>query len=623
MSTATDADWTPNFGGVSLPAPNWPARRPTRIAILGDFGAGALKGRLDTGQDLARRKPLKVEFDTLDAALGRVGLSLTLPIGADGAPVEVAVAELEGFHPDELYRNVEVFSALAALRKQLNNASTFASAAARLAQMGIEGGLRSASSVSRSGSARGASLSRGARLDDFARLTGRSSIASGTEPSIEALLRNIVGPFVVASANPKKEALLSSVDLALTDAMRAVLHQGDFQNTESLWRGVDFLLRRIETSHSLQVHLFDISAEEFAADLSAVDDLADSGLYKLLVEQPSQDADGGYAYLAGCYSFDATPPQAELLGRAARVAAHAGAPFLTSIATAGFTDRREPPHRLIRDAFAALREMSDASFLGLIGPRFLLRHPYGKRSDPIQTFSFEEFSPESGLRGMLWAHPALLALTVLATPGGQLTIDDLPFHHVVDKDGDSVALPCTDRLVNTSAATLLRDVGINAVMAHKGEARVRLSGLEAVNGDGLASAAAPTRKASNSRVAIGSRDAAEVVARWSAPARKAGGPGATASAAPDAVDADDATQDLASEPAGAGQPEIAAAQDSGQDSGQEAEAATGEAAVDDELAALLASLDAPAAEGSAAQANASEEEEGMDPDLAALLKELG
>jgi hypothetical protein len=53
-------------------------------------------------------------------------------------------------------------------------------------------------------------------------------------------------------------------------------------------------------------------------------------------------------------------------------------------------------------------------------------------------------------------------------------------------DGDSVALPCTDRLMNTNVASLLREQGINAVMAHKGEALVRLAGLEAVNGDGLA-----------------------------------------------------------------------------------------------------------------------------------------
>ena len=440
--------WTADFGGISTPPPNWNAKRPIRIAILGDFGAGALQGRLDKGTALAKRKPLKVEFDTLEDALARLDLKLTLPLGADGAPVEIAITELESFHPDELYRNLDIFSALASLRKRLNNTSSFAAAATELTAWGLDAGP-AASTVSARARARGAAPSSGASLDDFARLTGRPAAASGADASVQALLRRIVGPFVVPAAAPNKDALVASVDKALADAMRAVLHQADFQNTESLWRGVDFLLRRLETSHQLQVHLIDIGAEELAADLSSADDLADSGLYKLLVEQPAQEADGGYSYIAACYQFDATPPHAELLGRAARVAAHAGAPFITAIATDPFSDRREPPHRLIREAFEALKDMPDASYLALLGPRFLLRHPYGKKSDPISTFAFEEFIREAGLRGMLWGHPALLALSVLGARGGQLAIDDLPFHYYVDADGDTIALPCTDRLVNT------------------------------------------------------------------------------------------------------------------------------------------------------------------------------
>lgn len=596
-------EWTANFGGISTPPPNWNAKRPTRIAILGDFGAGALQGRLDKGAALAKRKPLKVEFDTLEDALARLALKLTLPLGADGAPVEIAITELESFHPDELYRNVEIFSALASLRKRLNTPSSFAAAAAEVQGWGGDA-MQSASSVARQGRARGAAPSGGARLDDFARLTGRPGVLAQADDSVSALLRRIVGPFVKPAASPNKDALIATVDAALTDAMRAVLSQGDFQNAESLWRGVDFLLRRLETSHALQVHLIDISAEELAADLSAVDDLADSGLYKLLVEQPSQDADGGYSYIAACYQFEASPPHAELLGRAARVAAHAGAPFITAIASDAFTDRREPPHRLIQQAFNALKEMPDASYLALLAPQFLLRHPYGKKSDPISSFAFEEFSRAAGLRGMLWGHPALLALCVLGVRGGQLTIGDLPFHFYVDADGDSVALPCTNRLINTQASAMLRDYGINAVMAHKGEALVRLAGLEAVNGDGLAAGGgAATRKLpSDSRGAIGSKVEGKVNVDW-APAQRSAGTVAVSAI----------TSRAAEESAEDAQPVDEAA-------AEESTADEPVSAGDSELDALLASLsDEPAS--APADAPAAEEPE-MDPDLAALLASL-
>jgi type VI secretion system protein ImpC len=611
------ADWTPDFGGISVPPPPWAARRPVRMAILGDFSAGALRGRLETGAALARRKPIRVEFDTLEDALGRLDLRLTLPIGAQGAAVEVPITELESFHPDELYRNLELFSALAGLRKRLNTPSSFAAAAAEVQAWGGER-LARASALSRQARPRGAMPSAGARMSDFARLTGRPSAAESADQGVQALLRRIVGPFVVAAENPRKDELVSAVDLALADAMRAVLHQGDFQNAESLWRGVDFLLRRLETGPRLQVWLVDLSAEELAADLSSCGDLADTGLYKMLVEGPAQDAEGGYSYLCGCYQFEASPVHAELLGRMARIAAHAGAPFLTGIATDAFTDRKEPPHRLVARAFQDLKALPDASCLALLGPRFLLRHPYGRRSDPISSFAFEEFSPEAGLRGMLWGHPAMLALAVLGVPGGQLAIDDLPFHHFTDKDGDSVALPCTDRLIGTQAAQMLRQWGLTGVMAHKGEALVRLAGLEALNGDGLALAPGTLRKApADSRFAVSSNIAATrsgaQVAMTSAIATR----GATAAAASPVTAA-----------AAAASPAPAAVETAAPASESVSEApAPGDAAseVDAELAALLASLggdDAPAAQAEPAAPAAAVEEE-MDPELAELLKSLG
>lgn len=603
------SEWQANFGHISQTPPTWAGKRPVRIALLGDFGAGALRERLDTGTALAKRKPRPVEFDTLEDALARLDLTLDLPLGPEGAPIAIAITELESFHPDELYRNVELFSALSSLRKRLNNPSTFAAAASEL-QGWAEGAGRTMSSVARHTPARGAAPSAGATLDDFARLTGRKAAAEAGEASVQELLRRVVGPFVVPAANPQKDAMLATVDEGLSDAMRALLHHGDFQNTESLWRGVDFLLRRLETSHQLQVHLIDISAEELAADLSSVDDLADSGLYKLLVEQPGEDADGGYSYIAGCYHFEATPPHAELLGRATRVASHAGAAFITAIAPDVFTDRREPPHRLIREAFQALREMPEASFLGLMAPRFLLRHPYGKKSDPISSFGFEEFSRQGGLRGMLWGHPALLALSVLGQrQNGQLAINDLPFYHFVDKHGDSVALPCTERMLNTDAASMLRTYGVNAVLAHKGQPMVRLAGLEAVNGDGLAAPGTAGKPIPADRVAMGGASSDRIKTDWAPAARSAGTVGV--SAPPQALSSDE--EALAAEPVAEETPPATAAEET-------APAATSE---DDELASLLASLeaDAPPVEP-AAGAEAAPAEPETDPDLEALLKSL-
>lgn len=602
---SSDDAWQANFGHLASEPPAWSSKRPLRVALLGDFGGGSLAGRLDGSEALAGRKPMRVEFDTLDGVMARLSLKFMLPIGSEGAAVEVPIADTESFHPDELYQNVGVFSVLSDLRRRLNNPSTFAKAASEVLSWGDEL-LPKASAVSRNARAQGASLAPGASRDDFARLTGRPSRAQELDTEVEDLLRRIVGPFIKPADSPEKANLLAAVDAALSDAMTAVLHQPDFQNMESLWRGVDFLLRRLETSHQLQVHLIDVSAEEFAADLCNVDNLCESGLYKLLVDTPSQEEDGGYSYLVGCYHFEATPPQLELLGRAALLGAAAGAPFLSTLDVTAFSNRKEPPHRLVRDTVKALRESPQASFLGLFGPRFLLRHPYGKKSEPINSFIFEEFSRQSGLRSMLWGHPALMALCVLCVRGAQLTINDLPFHHYLDDDGDSTALPCTDRLVSTTVATLLRDVGINALMAFKGQPLVRLTGVTAINGDGLATQSAPRSGLVVTRGAIHGKT--PVKADWVPEARGVGTVQVSTSTFTESAQEDELASQLeceSSEQTESNESNAVSAPPSTQ---------APEAAVDDELAALLASLDEPAPQA---------EEPEMDPDLEALLKSLG
>lgn len=590
----SDDSWTPNFGQLEAPPPAWAPKRPVRIAVLGDFSAGAAAGRLETGADLASRKLLSVEFDNLEDTMARLGVKLTLPIGDGGAGVELEFGELDAFHPDQLYREVEVFKALADLRRRLNNPSTFAKAAAEV-QSWAGGGRKRVSRGGKRRSRSGAPAA-DAKLSDFARLVGLAPELV-TDGPIDGLLRSIVGPFVVPAPDPKKDALVGTVDKALSDAMRAVLHQPEFQNLESLWRGLDMLLRRIETGPMLQVMLLDMSAEEFAADLSSTDDLGETGLYSLLVDKPSQEKNGGLSLICGLYQFEPTPPHSELLGRMAKIASHAGAPFVTAMASDALMDRRKAPHPLIVEALKELRELAEGSHLALMSPRFMLRHPYGKRSDPISVFDFEEFTAADGLRGMLWGHPAILAACLLAAPTGKtLSIGDLPFHYFIDEHGDQVALPCTERLVNAEAAARLRQYGIGALMAHKGQPELRVHGLDTVSGAalGLQLIGMPAARVGvSTAIGVGrAKGEAEVSMRSKAAADvdDAAGESATGDeSSSDAGESDTSLDDLLASLGGDGDAGSSGSDDAG--AGEPAAADGGEDEMDPELAALLKSLE--------------------------------
>src|SRR5207248_1659477 len=167
---------------------------------------------------------------------------------------------------------------------------------------------------------------------DFARLIGAPTAPAKSSVSIAEMLKHAVAPHIVPAKDPRQDQLVATVDSALAGAMRTVLHHPDFQSFEALWRAVDMLVRRLETDEQLQIVLYDITAEELAADLSKADALENSGLYKLLVEQPALDAaQGSFAVVLGNYLFEETPPHAELLGRLARIVAQTQTAFIAGV----------------------------------------------------------------------------------------------------------------------------------------------------------------------------------------------------------------------------------------------------------------------------------------------------
>jgi len=591
-----------NFGSLRPAAAGGAAAATTRfrIAVLGDFSARANHGELKTGADLAKRKSMRIDVDNFDDILARCKLRLHLPIGADGGCVEVPLNSLDDFHPDQLYENVELFSELSGLRQRLKNKSTFAAAAKEIQAWLGEG--TGEASAARPEPARGSVVPRG-KMSDFAKLVGRPAVADASATAVEELLKQIVGPHVVAAKDPQQDKLIATVDAALSETMRNVLHHPDFQSIESLWRSVDMLVRRIETDNNLQIVLIDITAEELAADLSLSDNLQESGLYQLLVEQPSLDAQQGpYGAILANFTFEQTPPHADLLGRAAKIATAAKAPFLAGITTDVIKKLKpEDIHPLVTESWSALRQLPESAYLSLVVPRFLLRWPYGKKTEPISPFVFEEFTRQSGVSGMLWANGAVIPALLLGVGvaenglkglklGDIMTVDDLPYYYYVDADGDQIALPCTDRLLTENLCMHVTSQGFMPLLALKGRAEVRLGSFNSLAGKPL-------------------------LGPWSSETVTPSAMKASTSSAPPAAE-----KPTEAAPAASGDAELDALMASLGGGGDTPPAAAAPAeAADAELDALLASLGgdstpAPAAAGG---------EEAMDPDLAALLADLG
>lgn len=169
------------------------------------------------------------------------------------------------------------------------------------------------------------------------------------------------------------------------------------------------------------------------------------------------------------------------------------APFFTAVTPAYLDVDKQDRHPLVAKTWDTLRARREAAYLGLASPRFLLRRPYGARSEPIDSFAFEEFSEAEGLKGMLWANPAVLVAILLAAAynkdgaamdlGSVMSLGDIPFHYVTDRFGDQVALPCTERNLTTDPAQHTLARGFMPVIWVKGRDEIRLGSFRALGGE--------------------------------------------------------------------------------------------------------------------------------------------
>ncbi len=62
-----------------------------------------------------------------------------------------------------------------------------------------------------------------------------------------------------------------------------------------------------------------------------------------------------------------------------------------------------------------LRDLPEASYVGLTIPRFMARLPYGASTEPAESFDFEEFSGSVAEHNhYLWANSAFTCALLLA-----------------------------------------------------------------------------------------------------------------------------------------------------------------------------------------------------------------
>ena len=471
---------------------------PMRILIMGDFRGHPA----DRRPALADRRMVGVDVDNFEDVMIRFAPRLDLSM-RDGAAMEVAVefSELDDFHPDQLVRKLEVFQALRQTRARLLDPATFAQTAATLrSELAMQPQVPE--------EPRSSGPSEQASLEDdestFERLLGKEQGQARPRPQVGSqqvditqFIGRIVGPYVVPEADPHQPVYVASVDEATGAQMRKVLHDPAFQALEAAWRAVHWLITELETGEDLKLYLLDVTKQELEVDLhSAGGNWQASALYRLLVEKGARTLGGQpWSLLVGNYTFAKGSVDIALLATLGAIASHSGGPFLAAAdpnllgcRSLGRTPdpkdwKRDDAESETQRRWQALRTSSVAPWIGLALPRVMLRLPYGKETDEVERFEFEEMWPERNHDAYLWGNPAFACALLLATgfqergwsmqPGDHRDVDELPAHTYQD-EGESKMQPCAEENLSERAAEAILSRGVMPLLSFRNRNAVRL-----------------------------------------------------------------------------------------------------------------------------------------------------
>lgn len=215
-------------------------------------------------------------------------------------------------------------------------------------------------------------------------------------------------------------AIIAEIDKKLSDQINEILHHDEFQQMEGAWRGLHHLVNNTETDEMLKIRVMNISKKDLHKTLKKYKGTAwdQSPIFKKLYEEEFGQFGGEpYGCLVGDYHFNHSPPDVELLGEMAKIAAAAHAPFIAgadpSLMNFDSWQELSNPRDLTKisqtpeyAAWRSLRDSEDSKYIGLAMPRFLGRLPYGAKSDPVEEFAFEEDTGNAESEKFAWVNAA-------------------------------------------------------------------------------------------------------------------------------------------------------------------------------------------------------------------------
>jgi len=458
-------------------------QNPFNLLILGNFSGHAAQRSDRADAPVAKRKVVSLDLDNREELWSIFEPALTLRMKSGS--IEFAPRDIDDFHPDALYRNLPIFADLRKLRKDLQDPATAQSALDEIMsdRPVIEGEITDEQAEEEAASEESGEM--------FERLLGKQSAVSPARQTasnlrqLDTFIQELVAPHIVHEPDPRVETAIRSVDLAIAELMRGLLHHVDFQAMESSWRSLFDTVSELELDENLQLYVCDVRREELLAALPDPGvSLQDSQLFELLVDRRRRAADDSpWSVIVADYYFGPESEDIALLTALGAAAAMNGGILLGGARpailgckrSAELADARYWSTAGDNSLWQSLRESAVGNRIGLALPRVLSRLPYGEQIETIDSFDFEEM-PQRNHEDYLWANPALACGRLLAQSfsmrGWAMEADDtldlgvLPAHNYTE-DGETRLQPCTELLLSESTMVAMLAQGLIPLISYR------------------------------------------------------------------------------------------------------------------------------------------------------------
>ncbi len=212
------------------------------------------------------------------------------------------------------------------------------------------------------------------------------------------------------------DVYIAELDKKMSEQLDEVLHHETFQQMESAWRGLHFLVNRTDFQSNIQVEILDVDKQELAEDFEEVGDPLEGGLFVHTYTQAyDQYGADPVSFMIANYELDSGPQDIELMRNVADVAAATHCPFIASAGSKFFgMESFEDVSRItqldpIMDNpsflnWKSFRESENSRYVGLTLPKFLLRLPYGEDTVKVKGFNYSEDVKAEEHEKYLWGN---------------------------------------------------------------------------------------------------------------------------------------------------------------------------------------------------------------------------